>query len=303
MLLHNDSASFIKAVTETAAMLGVEPALVEKDYFVTLLLREISTRQPDAIFKGGTSLSKAHHAIKRFSEDIDLNLLCETGKPSEGRRRTMKTNIIDAISSLGLVLENEGDIRSRRDFNQYIINYPAVFHDPTLKDKLIVETAYFLRAYPVVTLPIQAYIAPYVANVGGETLASELGLLPFTMSVQSIERTFIDKVFALCDYYLAGKIENHSRHIYDIFQLLPRISFDDDLKSLAAAVRAERANRPTVCLSAVPDIDIPSLLETIVESNAYRNDYENRTTHLLFEPISYDMAIQAFHVILANNIF
>lgn len=32
---------------------------------------------PDIVFKGGTSLSKCYHIIKRFSEDIDLNVLSE----------------------------------------------------------------------------------------------------------------------------------------------------------------------------------------------------------------------------------
>ena len=49
-------------------------AIIEKDYYVTLVLKEIATRNPDIVFKGGTSLSKCYKIIDRFSEDIDLNI-------------------------------------------------------------------------------------------------------------------------------------------------------------------------------------------------------------------------------------
>lgn len=53
------------------------PAIVEKDFWVCFVLDYLFHRSPwqkAFIFKGGTSLSKAYHAIERFSEDIDLIL-------------------------------------------------------------------------------------------------------------------------------------------------------------------------------------------------------------------------------------
>jgi hypothetical protein len=63
--------------TEAAARRGVRPWLVEKDFWVCWLLREIfalPTLRPHLVFKGGTSLSKVFNIIARFSEDIDLSL-------------------------------------------------------------------------------------------------------------------------------------------------------------------------------------------------------------------------------------
>lgn len=40
------------------------------------------------------------------------------------------------------------------------------------------------------------------------------------MQVQSLERTFIDKVFAICDYRLQDMQDRDSRHLYDIAKLL-----------------------------------------------------------------------------------
>src|SRR3546814_13104209 len=61
-----------------ANRLGTPLGNVEKDFWVcwTLdqLYHERSADQPRLLFKGGTSLSKAHGLIKRFSEDIDVTI-------------------------------------------------------------------------------------------------------------------------------------------------------------------------------------------------------------------------------------
>lgn len=57
-----------------AAQTGRDPAILEKDIWVVWTLAWIG-RSPwadDLVFKGGTSLSKVHRVIDRFSEDIDL---------------------------------------------------------------------------------------------------------------------------------------------------------------------------------------------------------------------------------------
>ncbi|MGD0900131.1 MAG: nucleotidyl transferase AbiEii/AbiGii toxin family protein [Thermoguttaceae bacterium] len=53
------------------------PAIIEKDFWVCWVLHRLFNVlqfRPQLIFKGGTSLSKAYHAVERFSEDVDLSL-------------------------------------------------------------------------------------------------------------------------------------------------------------------------------------------------------------------------------------
>lgn len=60
---------------QAAARLGILPESMEKDFWVSLILKTIFSHPSlgEAMtFKGGTSLSKGWHLIKRFSEDIDL---------------------------------------------------------------------------------------------------------------------------------------------------------------------------------------------------------------------------------------
>jgi len=62
---------------ETGAGRGVANTIIEKDFWVCWTLKRLFELQsedaPTLVFKGGTSLSKAFGAIRRFSEDIDLS--------------------------------------------------------------------------------------------------------------------------------------------------------------------------------------------------------------------------------------
>ena len=61
-------------LTNIADEKGIVENAIEKDYWVSMVLRSIfSLPYADAlVFKGGTSLSKGWNLIERFSEDIDL---------------------------------------------------------------------------------------------------------------------------------------------------------------------------------------------------------------------------------------
>ena len=76
MFLHNDKELFQEVIVSAAEDLGLVVPIVEKDYYVTMILKKLSIWCPECVFKGGTSLSKCHHVIDRFSEDIDMYLNC-----------------------------------------------------------------------------------------------------------------------------------------------------------------------------------------------------------------------------------
>lgn len=67
MFLHNDKELFEEVVSATANDIGLPIAIIEKDYYVTMILKELSKRAPECVFKGGTSLSKCHYVIDRFT--------------------------------------------------------------------------------------------------------------------------------------------------------------------------------------------------------------------------------------------
>lgn len=66
---HPQFADLIRIVADEK---GIDPALVEKDYWIMHCLYGLDELGFIFKLKGGTSLSKGHQIISRFSEDIDI---------------------------------------------------------------------------------------------------------------------------------------------------------------------------------------------------------------------------------------
>ena len=300
-MLHNETNLFEQVILRASEYLGISEAIIEKDYYVTLFLKELVKTAPNIIFKGGTSLSKCHHLIKRFSEDIDLSIETD-GKPTESERRQLRDNILSVIGKLNLSLENPEEIKSRMDFNAYTVNFPSVIATSFLKNALIVETAVFLKAYPIVTMTASSFIYDYLSENGFGEFIRKYNLEPFSLKVQSAERTFIDKIYAIADYYLTDNLYEHSRHIYDIYKLYSAVMINDELKALAEQVAYDR-KQDRNCPSAKDGVDIKQILKEIIDTNAYKKDYDEVTANLLFEKVPYDTAIKALSDIIQSRLF
>ncbi len=219
------------------------------------------------------------------------------------RKRKSKKAILDSAEELGMVIENVDETRSRRDYNRYVVAYDSVLvsSSSVVKSAVLLETSYTAVSFPTVLLPVYSYVGDMMRHEAPEFIDT-FGLAPFMMKVQGVDRTLVDKVFAVCDYYLSGKVAKHSRHLYDIYKLLPLVSQDDTFKDLIKEVREVRA-QSSICFSALPDVDVSGLLKEIIKENVYRNDYENLTIQLLEENISYDMAIESLKKLAESKFF
>lgn len=298
--LHNDKETFSQAINLVTNKNAIRPDIFEKDYYVTMILRLLSERLPFIVFKGGTSLSKCHKAIKRFSEDIDITIDTTI---SQGQKKKVKEAIEEVSAMLGLSIPNIDKTRSRRDYNRYEIEYNPIdeLDDVAVLPAVILETSYTAISFPVSELPVHNYIGDMMVEEAPDYI-EKYALSPFTMKVQDISRTLADKVFAICDYYLQNKTEKHSRHLYDIYKLLPHVPQDDSFKKLVKEVRQVRALSP-VCPSAKQDVDVVDLLKRIVSENVYKSDYENITENLLEEDLKYETVIPALKQIAENGMF
>lgn len=296
MYLHEDKQTFNAAVARTANELKLLPAVVAKDYFVYAMLKEVSSRYPDIVFKGGTSLSKCYRIIQRFSEDIDLGV--EATRLTQGQHKKVKTAVVEAASSLGLIIRNLDETRSRRDFNRYVIEPPFDISVSGIGKDLIVETAFMTPVSPSVVLPAGNLIFDYYSSLDdGEALLDAFELNPFDVNVTSIERSFVDKAFALCDYYLSDRpADRCSRHIYDEFKLLELVKMDASMMELFDRVRNERYGLP-FCLSADPSVSLSATLREVVRTAYYEADYRGVTRELLWEQVPYEQAVSALTAI------
>lgn len=298
--LHSDREQFRDAIYLAYEQTGVMVQAIEKDYYVTMLLRLLAQKMPYIVFKGGTSLSKCHKVIHRFSEDIDITI---DTLLSQGQKKKIKQAIVESAEKLGMTIENLDKTRSRRDYNRYVLAYDSVIpiESDALKATVLLETSYTAVSFPTVLLSVTSYIGDMMEQEAPDTI-EEYNLNSFKMKVQGIDRTLVDKVFAVCDYYLQGKVSKHSRHLYDIYKLLPLVPQNESFRELVKEVRTVRA-QSAICPSALPEVNVPELLEKIIKEKAYKQDYNSLTTQLLEENVSYDTAISTLKKIAESGMF
>ncbi len=301
MELYKDSEKFRDAVIAASDYYQVSPSIVEKDYFVTIVLERIREYVPGILFKGGTSLSKCFKVIKRFSEDIDLTL--DEEHFTQSNKRKANKAVIALCDDLGFKIQNREQVEqhSHGNYNCYNIEYPLMFSSYGIKSFLKLEMTFIQKAYPATKKMANSIIGEYLTSISQEKLLPEFHLEPFPVDVQSLERTFVDKVFALCDYYMRGEVLRQSRHIYDLNKLMTVIEWSA-MPELVAEVRNDRRRNKT-CVSAQPGVSIPQTLLEIIEKEYYRKDYESVTSALLNEDVSYENAISTLKRIAEDSLF
>ena len=284
-----------KEIIETVAReLGRSEQMVEKDTIQSMFLFDLAKSELPFVFKGGTSLSKAYNLIDRFSEDIDLSM---NRRPTQSERVKSKELIIDIAENLGLVLSNPEDIKSRYDYNKYVFKYESLFSVIPLE--IIIETSYYQSVYPVDKHVVGSFVGRFCLD-RNIILPVPFEAAEVMMNVQSVERTFVDKVFAVCDYKIQNMQDRDSRHLYDICKLLREVELNEELDKLIDMVRDDRMqskNNPSAQL----DYYIPDMLKEIIRSRFYESDYKNVTQKLLYEDISYDYAIENGIAIIAES--
>jgi len=220
---------------------GIQPQSIEKDAWVTLVLRVIFSSQISEylIFKGGTSLSKAYKLIQRFSEDIDLAINREylgfQGELTKGQIRKLRRKSHDFVSNEMInTLINEFEKQdvdkqlfkikvkntkiSDQDPEIIEITYQSVFEElPYIKQKVLVEIGARSLLEPSENKEIKSIIDENYED----TKFSEL---PYTVRTIRPEKTFLEKLILLHEEFSKPieKIRYHrmSRHLYDIGEII-----------------------------------------------------------------------------------
>lgn len=285
--LDENKELFFELISHTASYFDIRPEYVEKDYWLTLILKEIMNQPYDYVFKGGTSLSKCYKLIERFSEDIDISYESDFNEISNGEREKRFRGIYNSIKSLNVPISNTERLKRRSYFNQFICPYPSVIDSTIIQNNVIVELAGQTPSFPITHKEIQSFIGQYLDHFGRVDYLEEYGLHSFSIKTLMLERTLIDKIYAICDYHLSNKYEKHSRHLYDISKILNVVVLDNNFIELFKKVGMIRSRSP-ICYSANPNIKISDILHEIISTNSFKKDYEHLTINLLYESYSYN---------------
>ncbi|RYG39142.1 nucleotidyl transferase AbiEii/AbiGii toxin family protein [bacterium] len=234
---HPDFTAIVVAAREHLGIPGLTEQLIEKDYFVTEMLRIVAASLPaEAIFKGGTSLSKGWDIIRRFSEDVDLFVDPKKFSPPLGKNgidRTLK-KLRDQVGqhpAFTLTASKPSGGFGRADDFAYPQSFGGI---AAVKSTVLLEAGTASGREPVVTLDIESYVARFLREAGVELEAEDRSTFP--MRVMHFRRTFVEKMFAIhakVELFKEGgkPIGTYARHYYDLFCLLLRPEVPDMLRT------------------------------------------------------------------------
>jgi predicted nucleotidyltransferase component of viral defense system len=228
MNLHTNNQLFQDAVIAAAQRFNIPEIYIEKDYWVTVALHTIfhSAIADDAVFKGGTALSKCHKLIERFSEDVDMVILNNKGESGNQLKNKLKS-ITDAVSKVMPEVEIEGVTNKKGMIRKTAHQYTKQKFSGTfgqVREQIIVEATWLGSSEPYITAEVSCYITDMMKAANQDQLIEQYNMQPFTVKVLSKERTFCEKIMSLVRFSQTEEpyvdLANKIRHIYDIHLML-----------------------------------------------------------------------------------
>lgn len=213
---HEDFKFFINKATKEV---NLSEFIIEKDYWVTYLLKNLvrSEFNNEFVFKGGTCLSKAYNLINRFSEDIDL-LMLETentkSKTKKGKRLSALREFVSSLSGITCTESNRSELYATYKFA--FPSYSSMIN--SVSKEILLEPGYRGGIAPEIR---KKAISSYVENLIYGKIEN-YDVEPFEINILSLERIFMEKVFAIKEIYDKDNgqtLLKKTRHYYDIYKL------------------------------------------------------------------------------------
>lgn len=229
MNLHDDKDVFEELILATAEDLGLPQAYIEKDYWVTKVLRNLSDSgyRDDFVFKGGTSLSKAHGLIHRFSEDVDLAVANTSWGSSKIKMRIKEIGQI-ITEGLEYFPDHPGEAKHGR-FRKTYYRYPKLDDKVDLdhaSGEILLEVNAMAPPEPHAPVDIQCLIAKHLTECSRTDLVHGYGLEAFPLNVLDVDRTAAEKVIALVRASRedddGDSLRRKIRHVYDLCMIARR---------------------------------------------------------------------------------
>lgn len=229
---HRDFKNLIMIVSEEK---GIDPVLVEKDYWVMHGLYGLQQAGYQFELKGGTSLSKGYQVIDRFSEDIDIHIHpSERLGINENPKNTKPNNIkkrLEFYDQLAKELKIDGFEKIERDVTyddtRYYrsggirLYYPSFFDAaPGIKEGVLLEVG-----FDTVTPNNPIDISSWTLKKAEETQVPVHNNTAISILCYDLRYTFVEKLQTIVTKYrLMQETKqlqvNFLRQYYDVYQLL-----------------------------------------------------------------------------------
>lgn len=220
MLFHLKEKDFKKFIEDMSIKTNIAVDIIEKDYYVCLVLKELAKKQDylKAYFKGGTAVYKILDTMNRFSEDIDLTVKVLPEESNTRNKKRLKESALGyEIEGLELIkdecIDNKGSITG-------VYQYTSVYADSEMPlqraGKIQVESTSFTVSEPTEKYYIEPLIYKLANDKEKKILEEQFEISKIELEIITLERMFIDKIFATEFYYIRNIYMDVSKHLYDI---------------------------------------------------------------------------------------
>lgn len=234
MKLHKNKQLFADAINaasrpKSEGGLGIKSIFIEKDYWIcrSLKLMAEGDKEGKAVFKGGTSLSKAYGIGARFSEDIDV-AIAEAWTLSGNQLRNLIRRTAKNMTA-GLKETNIPGVTSKGShYHKAFYAYPRTLATEQVgaikAGQLLVEINAFANPYPSQRCTLNSFLTNFLIQSGNDNLIEEYEMLSFEVTVLDKRRTLTEKLMSLLRCSLADypmpELSAKIRHFYDLYFLL-----------------------------------------------------------------------------------
>ncbi|HNX21850.1 MAG TPA: nucleotidyl transferase AbiEii/AbiGii toxin family protein [Bacteroidales bacterium] len=223
MILHQNNKLFYETLRHASQFLNIKLEFVEKDYWITLVLNSLASSKysNEAVFKGGTSLSKGYNIIERFSEDVDIAIMNNNNR-SGNEIKTIIRNIEKEISRELIEIQDNHKTSKGSRFRKSVFNYVEL--EKHNNNTLIIEINSFANPFPFQECSISSMVYDFLNQNNNAALIEKYNLQPFKLNVLIKEQTLLEKIVSLIRFsYQENVIESISgkiRHFYDLYYLM-----------------------------------------------------------------------------------
>ena len=300
------SAVDISLFSDVAKVLRNDPAIIEKDYWVTQCLSILSKLEITGyqlVLSGGTCLAKAHCNTFRMSEDIDIKLvpldttLCLSQSRQRQLKRVVQQAVIHAIAqSTYFSLIQPPKIRNVGKYQQFLIAYPQHYSPlSALRSHLQLELTESRLLEPAVALSLDSLYANTLR------LDKEIDVMD-CVSVESIACEKFVSILRRTALHARDSTRPDDatliRHVYDlhlIYALMPKPAAWKNKVAEVIALDCVQFGNKHAALVQDPITELQYGLALLVDQSLHKQRYAQFIGPLVYHPApaSWDTALKS----------
>ena len=226
-MIHRNKDEFVRTLERAAKKNGFLLSLLEKDYYLTLVLSRAQELSEDLVFKGGTCLNKVYYAYYRLSEDLDFSMKLPRYEATRSERRKciqpVKNKISKFVEQFDMrIVDSEKPGRNESKQYVYYFSYQSALRP--IEGRIKFEIG--LRFNPIDRVEVRQVHHPYTHPFTGEPLFDEGNIACLSLNemvseklrAAALRETIAPRDFYDLDFILRNNFDLTSQEVMRLFK-------------------------------------------------------------------------------------